>query len=136
MRSSASHLRQRRDATRLVIQVDADRCRALASAASCSALVTTMASGPGYTVVTWSPAQRTTYGGEPSLERTSTIIPRCSCRSTVVPFTTSQSPTFAFIARSLLRIPLRLCALVGRLRQGPKSELCAASSWGRRVELG
>src|SRR4029077_3989254 len=45
------------------------RCRA--SVASCSAGVTTSASGPGYTVATWSVANhRTTYGGEPSAERT------------------------------------------------------------------
>ena len=39
--------------------------------------VTTSASGPGYTVVMWSVlSHRTTYGGEPSAERTSVISPR------------------------------------------------------------
>src|SRR5262245_39904250 len=52
-----------------------DRCRA--SEASCSAGVTMSASGPGYTVATWSVANhRTTYGGDPSAERTSVITPR------------------------------------------------------------
>lgn len=72
------------------------RC-ARPSADFCSSAVTTAASGPGKTVARWSvSSHRTTYGGEPSGERTSLIKPRLSGWSIVVPLITSQSPTFAF----------------------------------------
>ena len=59
---------------------------ARSSAACCSAAVTMVASGPGYTVATWSlSSQRTMYGGEPSAECTSVISPRCSGWSMVKP---------------------------------------------------
>jgi hypothetical protein len=74
---------------------------ARSSAACCSAAVTMVASGPGYTVATWSLSnQRTMYGGEPSAECTSVISPRCSGWSMVKPFITRQSPTLASIANT------------------------------------
>jgi hypothetical protein len=75
-----------------------NRRSARSSADFCSSAVTMAASGPGKTVARWSvSSHRTTYGGEPSGERTSLIKPRLSGWSIVVPLITSQSPTFAFM---------------------------------------
>jgi hypothetical protein len=61
----------------IAVSTDADRDRALLSAAFCAADVTTTASAPGNTVATWPVvSHRTMYGGEPSAERTSVITPR------------------------------------------------------------
>jgi hypothetical protein len=83
----------------MVSCTDASRDRTRSSVASCSTLVTMIASGPGNTSASCSvSSHRTIYGADPSGPCTSVIIPRCSDRS--LPLTTSQSPTLALIAHT------------------------------------